>query len=49
MALAVHRTGTMLCDRSNHKSDSNKRCASATCQHTCDNSERCAHIWTPRY
>jgi hypothetical protein len=50
MALAAHRAGTIFkkCDRSNHKPDS-KRCASATCQHTCDNPERCAHIWTPRY
>jgi hypothetical protein len=44
MALAPHRAGTSFkkCDRSNHKPDSTKRCASATCQHTCDNPERCA-------
>ena len=51
MALAVTRTGTIFkkCDRSNHKPDSNKRCAASTCQHTCDNPERCAHAWTLRY
>jgi len=51
MALAVNRTGTIFkkCDRSNHKPDSNKRCATSTCQHTCDNPERCAHAWTLRY
>ena len=51
MALAAHRAGTLFkkCDRSNHKPDSNKRCASATCQHTCDNRERCACVWTLRY
>ena len=49
MALAVHRTGTILCDRSNHKPDSNKRCASATRQHTCGNPGRCAHASTLRY
>lgn len=43
MALAAHRTGTLVkkCDRSNHKPDSNKRCASATCQHTWGNPEHC--------
>jgi hypothetical protein len=51
MALAVSRTGTVFkkCDRSNHKPDSNKRCATSTCQHTCDHPERCAHAWTLRY
>ncbi len=51
MALAVSRTGTIFkkCDRSNHKPDSNKRCATSTCQHTCDNPERCTHAWTLRY
>jgi hypothetical protein len=51
MALAFNRTGTIFkkCDRSNHKPDSNKRCATSTCQHTCDNPERCAHAWTLRY
>ena len=38
MALAVNGSGTIFkkCDRSNHRPDSNKGCASATCQHTCD-------------
>ena len=51
MALAAHRAGTFFkkCDGSNHKPDSNKRRASATCQHTCDDPERCAHAWTLRY
>jgi len=51
MALAVNRTGTIFkkCDRRNHKPDSNKRCATSTCQHTCDSPERCAHAWTLRY
>jgi hypothetical protein len=33
MALAVTRTGTIFkkCDRSDHKPDSNKRCAASTC------------------
>jgi hypothetical protein len=51
MALAVSRTGTIFkkCDRSNRKPDSNKRRATSTCQHTCDNPERCARAWTLRY
>jgi hypothetical protein len=51
MTLAACRAGTIFkkCDRSNHEPDSNKRCASATCQHTCDNPERCAHAKTLCY
>jgi hypothetical protein len=51
MALAVNGSGTIFkkCDRSNHRPDSNKGCASSTCQHTCDTPERCQHAWTPRY
>ena len=51
MAMAVNGSGTIFkkCDRSNHRPDSNKGCASSTCQHTCDNPERCAHAWTLRY
>ena len=51
MALAVNGSGTIFkkCDRSNHRPDSNKGCASSTCQHTCDNPERCPHAWTLRY
>lgn len=51
MALAVNGSGTIFkkCDRSNHRPDSNKGCASATCQHTCDSPERCPHAWTLRY
>jgi hypothetical protein len=43
MALAVNGSGTLSkkCGRSNHRPDSNKGCASSTCQHTCDNPERC--------
>jgi hypothetical protein len=50
MALAAHRAGTIFkkCDRSNHKPDSDKRCASATCQHTCGNPGRCACL-DPHY
>ena len=51
MALAVNGSGTFFkkCDRSNHRPDSNKGCASSTCQHTCDTPERCQHAWTLRY
>ena len=51
MALAVNGSGTIFkkCDRSNHRPDSNKGCASSTCQHTCDTPERCPHAWTLRY
>ncbi len=53
MAPAVSRTGTVFkrCDRSNHKADSNKKCADGTCQHTCEPGaiERCPHAWTLRY
>ena len=51
MALAVNGIGTIFkkCDRSNHRPDSNKGCASSTCQHTCDHPERCSHAWTLRY
>src|SRR5690349_6759668 len=51
MALAVNGSGTIFkkCDRSNHRPDSNKRCASSECQHTCDHPERCSHAWTLRY
>jgi hypothetical protein len=51
MALAVNGSGTIFkkCDRSNHRPDSNKGCASSICQHTCDTPERCQHAWTPRY
>jgi len=51
MPLAVNGTGTIFkkCDRSNHRPDSNKGCASSTCQHTCDHPERCSHAWTLRY
>jgi integrase len=51
MALAVNRSGTIFkkCDRSSHRPDSNKGCASSACQHTCDHPERCSHAWTLRY
>ena len=51
MALAVNGSGTIFkkCDRSNHRPDSNKGCASSTCQHTCDTPERGQHAWTLRY
>ena len=51
MALAVNGSGTIFkkCDRFNHRPDSNKGCASSTCQHTCDSPERCSHAWTLRY
>lgn len=37
------------CDRANHRPESNRACAAGTCQHTCDNPERCGHKWTLRY
>ena len=39
------------CDRTYHKPDSNKGCASGTCQHTCEVGQvsDCAHKWTVRY
>jgi hypothetical protein len=39
------------CDRTNHRPDSNKQCASGTCQHTCDAAQvqDCGHKWTVRY
>src|SRR5580658_10828745 len=39
------------CDRTYHKPDSNKGCASGTCQHTCEARQvpACAHKWTVRY
>ena len=51
MALAVNGSGTIFkkCDRSNHRPDSNKHCASSACQHTCDSPEKCSHAWTLRY
>jgi Phage integrase family len=51
MALAVNGSGTIFkkCDRSSHRPDSNKGCASSTCQHTCDSPDRCPHAWTLRY
>lgn len=51
MTTALNGTGTIFkkCDRSNHKPDSNKNCASGTCQHTCDDPEKCGHAWTLRY
>ena len=53
MALALNRTGEIFkkCDRGNHRPQSNQRCASGTCQHTCESSkvEKCQHAWTLRY
>jgi hypothetical protein len=51
MPLALKGTGTIFkkCDMSNHRPETVKRCASATCQHTCDNPEKCSHAWTVRY
>jgi hypothetical protein len=51
MTLAAHRAGAISkkCDRSNHKPDSNKRCASATCQHTWGDPERRARASALRY
>ena len=50
MALAVNGSGTIFkkCDRANHRPDSNKGCASSTCQHTCGSPERCHHARTLR-
>ena len=51
MALAVNGSGTIFkkCDRSNHRPDSNKGCASSICQHTCDSLKRGQHVQTLRY
>jgi hypothetical protein len=39
------------CSREFHRTESNKGCASGTCQHTCEASgvEKCPHKWTVRY
>ncbi len=39
------------CDRTYHRPQTNKQCASGTCQHTCEATEidRCRHAWTVRY
>jgi hypothetical protein len=39
------------CDRTYHKPDSNKGCASGTCQHTCEAAQvaECPHKWTVVY
>jgi hypothetical protein len=39
------------CSRESHRPESNKGCASGTCQHTCEPSaiEKCPHRWTVRY
>jgi hypothetical protein len=39
------------CSRENHRPETNKQCATGTCQHTCEPGEieRCAHAWTVRY
>lgn len=51
MPLALNGTGTIFkkCSMSNHRPETVKRCASATCQHTCQASEKCPHAWTLRY
>ena len=47
----VHATVFKKCDRAYHKPDSNKGCAAAGCQHTCEPSQvgDCAHKWTVWY
>jgi integrase len=49
--VATNRTGIIFkkCDLSNHKPDSNQRCNSGACQHTCAVPEKCSHAWTLRY
>jgi hypothetical protein len=39
------------CDRTCHRPETNKRCVTGACQHTCDaiQAERCGHKWTVRY
>jgi hypothetical protein len=39
------------CDRTYHRPQTNKQCASGSCQHTCEACEidRCRHAWTVRY
>lgn len=49
--LALNGTGTVFkkCNMSNHRPETVKQCASATCQHTCQPPEKCPHAWTLRY
>jgi hypothetical protein len=51
MALAVNGSGTIFkkCGTANHRPDSNQRCASSACQHTCADPDHCGHSWTLRY
>src|ERR1700760_1806067 len=51
MALAVNGNGTIFkkCGMANHRPDSNQRCASSACQHTCADPDHCGHSWTLRY
>ncbi len=39
------------CDRTYHRPQTNRQCASGSCQHTCEptQTERCRHAWTVRY
>jgi hypothetical protein len=39
------------CSAEYHRPETNRQCASGTCQHTCQPSEiaRCRHAWTVRY
>jgi integrase len=50
-ASTMAREGTIFkkCDLANHKPQSNARCASGNCQHTCANTDKCSHAWTLRY
>lgn len=51
MPLALNRAGVVFkkCDLAAHRPDTNKACASGTCQHTCGHIDRCPHAWTLRY
>jgi hypothetical protein len=47
----IQATIVKKCSRAFHRPESNKGCASGTCQHTCDPAqvETCVHKWTVRY
>jgi integrase len=47
----VQATVFKKCDRTYHKPETNRACASGTCQHTCETAQAqaCAHKWTVRY
>src|ERR1700727_752169 len=51
LTAAVEATIFKKCDRTYHRPETNKRCVSGACQHTCEPAEagKCGHKWTVRY